>query len=279
MKLADFVTLVLFTLPFGSGGLFAHAHHVDTDPKAETSGFAVDEKPGGEVDLTLAVFDQNGAAYRLGELIDKPTLFLFDYYACTSGCGLMTARLMQIIPAINLEIGKQYRIVSLSFDETEKPADAQHFRDNYAVNLPYKLTNDGWIFLTAAKPAIDSLAQEAGYHFKKIEGHRFMHANMLLVLSKSGRIIRYLPGPNFLPFDVSMALLEAERETPSLSIRRLVSYCFDFDPGSNRYVVRILHLVAAAGLLLVVVVIAIVLFYKKGRPSRADKGSRHDHGG
>jgi len=54
----------------------------------------------------------------------------------------------------------------------------------------------------------------------------FVHPNVMLVLSPAGKIIRYFYGVYFLPFDIGMALTEASKGTPQLSIRQVLTYCF-----------------------------------------------------
>jgi protein SCO1/2 len=41
-----------------------------------------------------------------------------------------------------------------------------------------------------------------------------------------------------------MALTEAARGTPGLSIRKLLTYCFDYDPESKSYMLRSFRLLA-----------------------------------
>lgn len=65
-----------------------------------------------------------------------------------------------------------------------------------------------------------------------------MHPNTLVVVSPDGTIIRYLGGPTFLPFDIAMALTEAERGTPSISIRKMLSYCFSYESEKKTYTLR-----------------------------------------
>ncbi len=90
----------------------------------------------------------------------------------------------------------------------------------------------------------------------------------MVVLAADGKIIRYLYGPGFLPFDLGMALTEARRGEPGVSIkRRVLSFCFDYDPENNTYVFRLFRI---TGTVILVMLAGFLIFLlrpeKKNRP-------------
>ena len=91
-------------------------------------------------------------------------------------------------------------------------------------------------------------------NFNKGEGYSNQFAYRL---APDGTVIRYLYGPRFLPFDVGMALTEAAKGTPGLSIRKLLTYCFDYDPESKSYMVRSFRLLALG----IVALLGILFFF------------------
>ncbi|MEJ2058373.1 MAG: hypothetical protein P8X39_11100 [Desulfofustis sp.] len=46
-------------------------------------------------------------------------------------------------------------------------------------------------------------------------------------------MIKYVYG-KFIPGDVEIALTEAARGVPATSIKRLLDYCFNYDPDANK---------------------------------------------
>jgi protein SCO1/2 len=60
------------------------------------------------------------------------------------------------------------------------------------------------------------------------------------VLAGDGKIIRYLYGTEFLPFDIGMAVSEALQGTPGVSIKKFLSYCFEYDPEKNSYTFKLI---------------------------------------
>ena len=85
--------------------------------------------------------------------------------------------------------------------------------------------------------------------------HSFVHPNVLIVCDRNGKIIRYLYGVRFLPFDIGMAISEAQSGTPSISVRKVINYCFSYDPEEKRYVFHTFRVAA------IVVLIFLGLFY------------------
>lgn len=77
------------------------------------------------------------------------------------------------------------------------------------------------------------------------------------MLAADGTIIRYLYGPEFLPFDIGMAVTEAQRGTPSLSIRKLVSYCFSYDPAQKTYVFTAVKFIIVG----IIALLGVMLFF------------------
>jgi protein SCO1/2 len=95
----------------------------------------------------------------------------------------------------------------------------------------------------------------------------------MVVLAEDGKIIRYLYGPGFLPFDLGMALTEARKGEPGVSIkRRVLSFCFDYDPENKTYVFRMFRI---TGTVILVLLAGFLVFLlrpgKKNRPGRSGK--------
>jgi protein SCO1/2 len=51
-----------------------------------------------------------------------------------------------------------------------------------------------------------------------------------VVVAPGGKIVRYLEGASFLPFEVTMALTEAAEGRVGSPMRKALLYCFSYDP-------------------------------------------------
>ena len=240
-----------------------HDHEAMEKEAKRAPEVGVDERLGEKVSLDASFVDEEGRALRIGEAIDRPTLVLPIFYSCTVTCPLMLANLAQAINDVPLKLGKDYRVLALSFDEEEGPDLARLAKGNYAKLLDEGLPPEEWRFLTGGKEAVRSFTESIGFKFKRMGEHVFIHPNVMVALGPDGTIIRYLYGPRFLPFDIGMALTEAAKGTPSLSIRRLLTYCFDYDPESRSYVVRSFRFLALG----IVALLALVfIFFIRKKP-------------
>ncbi len=71
-----------------------------------------------------------------------------------------------------------------------------------------------------------------------------MHAGAIYALSPKGKIVRYLYGTTFLPFDLEMALREASEGRVGPTISRILLYCFSYDPQGRKYVLQTTRIAA-----------------------------------
>jgi len=228
-------------------------------------GIGVDEHLGEKVPLELVLRDEQGRQLSLGSALTKPTLLLPVYYSCPATCSIMLADLARAINETPLELGGDYKVLAFSFDEEEGPDLARRAKENYTKILEEGLPREEWSFLTGSKESIRALTESIGFRFKKTQEHLFIHPNVLLVLAPDGTIIRYLYGPSFLPVAIGMALTEAAKGTPGLSIRRLLTYCFVYDPESNSYLFKSFRVLAVGILVLLLVFFFFVL--RRGKPA------------
>lgn len=237
-----FVALVLL-LP--SGWAWGHGpgekgdHDHDVLKDAEVPYIGIEEQLGSYVPLDLTFVDSDGREVSLNELIDRPTIVSFVYYSCTDVCPLLLSGVAEVLRNLDAEPGEDYRALAVSFDELDTPADAAKKKRDYlkAIEKPYP--PEAWRFLTGDRANIKKFADAAGFRFQRKEDV-FHHSVTLIILSGEGKIIRYLYGKTFLPFDLKMALAEASEGRTGPTITKFLQYCFTYDPKGKKYVFNIL---------------------------------------
>jgi protein SCO1/2 len=139
--------------------------------------------------------------------------------------------------------GKDYKVISISFDETETPALAARRKKMYLNSMNTTFPEDGWRFLTGDIRNIRRLTDAAGFRFQR-KGHDYIHPVASFVVARDGTIVRYLYGTSFLSKDLTLALLEAQDGKVGTTIRKVVGYCFSFDPAGKTYVFNLLRVSA-----------------------------------
>jgi len=226
---------------------------------------------GQQVAVDAIFRDEDGRPIRFGDLLDRPVLLLPVYYGCPNVCNFMQGNMARILPGVKLTPGEEFVVVSASFDATETPELARRRKIDYLAATGTNFPADGWRFLTGDAEAIRALTRSIGFRFRSENG-RITHPTVAVAIAPGGTIVRYLYGFDFLPFDVTMAMIEAARGQTGLSVKRVLSYCFSFDPAGKRYVLDFMRL-AGAGIVGLLFIFAVVLVLGRKR-NRARQGGR-----
>jgi protein SCO1/2 len=237
-----------------------HEHHEQTSEPA--AGIGIDEKLGDTIPLELRFHDENGGSLSLKQLVDKPTILSLVYYTCPSICPRIMSSTAQVLSKLQMDPKKDYTVLTVSFDERDTPALALEKKKNYLKAIGKPFPQDSWRFMTAAAEPIRELTDSVGFGFQRL-GDAFEHPAALIILSPDGKIVRYLYGLTYLPFDLKMALTEAQEGKVSPTIRRVLLFCFSYDPEGRTYVFNILKVTGVIVLLFAsILILALVI---KGR--------------
>jgi len=227
-----------------------HEHHHSVFPLTPEEGAAVGvtERLGTKVPLDITFRDETGQPVRLGEMVTGPTIILPVYYSCTNICNFLQQGLTGALPQVKRKPGEEYRVISISFDETETPDLAARYKKTYLTAMSAPFPEQGWRFLTGDARNIHLLTDAAGYRFFR-KGRDFVHPVASFIIAGDGTIVRYLYGTTFLPKDLTLALIEAQEGKVGTTIRKMVGYCFTFDPVGKTYVFNLLRVSATVVIL------------------------------
>ncbi len=206
-----------------------------TRPRIE---IGIEERIGNVLPMQTSFFDEKGNYRTLDEMVDKPTIFNFVYYRCPGICSPLLTEITSIVNFLDMQIGTDYQIITISFDEREKFELAGSKRESYFGLLKKQIPDESWKFLTGDSAAIAAITDAAGFRFKR-EGNDFLHLGALIVVSPDGKIARYLNGTKFLPFDVKLAVTEASEGRTGPTITKLLSYCYSYNPEGRTYVFNV----------------------------------------
>ncbi len=98
----------------------------------------------------------------------------------------------------------------------------------------------------------------------------FAHPAALTVISKDGKICRYLYGITFNQFDLQMAVIEADQGRTGPTIAKVIKFCFSYDPEGRTYVFNVLQVSATIMLLLAVIFVLVLTLKSKHRKKEGD---------
>ena len=239
----------------------------ETQP-AVTPEIGIVEKLGQTIPLDEEFYDESGNVVQLRQVITKPTIVTFVYYRCPGICSPLLTELADVVEKMDLELGKDYQILTLSFDPSEKPELAASKRENYLSAIAKPVNAQGWRFFTGDSANIRRFTDATGFYFKR-DGKDWIHAGALIFLSPQGKVTRYINGIQYLPFDVKMAVVEASNGKVGPTIARILKFCYSYDPEGRTYALNITRIGMVATLVLVAVFVAVFVL----KPRRTAKGT------
>lgn len=246
----------LFIILFLTFALGANA-----DDKKSQVG--LDEKLGQNIPMNLSLLDEYGKPVKLSELTEgKPFVLTLVYYRCPGICSPLLTGFTKVVDQTDLTPGKDYKIITVSFDPTETYLTAVEKKKNYFGLLnKKKLDNSDWRFLTADSSTIAQLTDAVGFRYIK-QDNEFIHSAIVTLLSPDGKITRYLYGTDFLPMDFKLGIIEASEGKVGTTISKIVSLCYSYDAEGKQYVLDVTR-VAGGGMLLLMGVFIVILIVKK----------------
>ena len=278
VSLLSIMCLLLFYPCIAAEVAPVHDHTKSIFPLTPEEGAAVGvtEHLGLKVPLDIVFRDETGRPVCLRDLATGPTIILPVYYRCTNICNFLQQGLAGALPAVKQKPGEEYRVISVSFDETETPELAARFKKTYLTAMNATFPEQGWRFLTGDAVSIHRLTDAAGYRFFK-KGRDFVHPVASFIITGDGVIVRYLYGTTFLPKDLTLAFIEAREGKVGTTIRKMVGYCFTFDPVGKTYVFNLLRvsatvvIVCAGGFLAFLILTGRKAKYSHAKPQRPQR--------
>ena len=219
----------------------------------------------------IMLIDENEDTVSLENLIDKPTIINLVYFRCPGICSPLMEGLAEVMGKVDLELGKDYQVLTISFDPREA-IDLAHRKKNNYLNLMAEpaAAETHWKFFVSDSASIDRLTDAVGFKYKKA-GNDFLHAATIVIVSPDGKITRYLNGTFFLPFEVTMAITEASKGISAPTVNRILQFCFAYDPVGQKYVMSMTRVGFIVIMLTAVVVVALlsVRFKKQRKTNQA----------
>lgn len=213
-----------------------------------------EQKLDQQLPLDVRLRDSDGNSVRLADYFaGKPVLLNFVYYRCRELCPLLSDGLVRVLSALSFDIGDQFDVITVSFDPTETTADAASTKAQYIKRYGRDGATRGWHFLTGERPAIDALADAAGFRYSyDARKNEFAHATGIVVVTPQGKLSRYYYGIDFSPRDLRLGLIEAAAGKIGSAIDQLLLFCYHYDPLTGQYnliVTRVLRLAGVATVL------------------------------
>jgi protein SCO1 len=162
---------------------------------------------------------------------DRPVLLTMIFARCAGVCSPFLHSL-QRAAADAQGLGRDYRIVVLSFDPHDTAADMDMMAESLGVK-----SDSAWIFGVASPSDIRRLAAAVGFWFYWDPSlQQYDHPSLVIAVDR-GRVVRMLDGAQV----PSASLREVAQElrgkfVSSYALAGKVAFrCFEYDPNRRRY--------------------------------------------
>jgi protein SCO1/2 len=172
--------------------------------------------------------------------------------------------LVKSLKVLALEPGRDYTVVTVSFNPAETPAQAAAKKDEYVARLKRPGAADGWHFLTGNDASIRMLTDAVGFHYVyDAETRQFAHPTGLVVLTPEGKTSKYVFGIDYGPRDIRLALVEASDHKVGTPADRLLLYCYHYDPATGKYGLVLMNVLRLGGVLTVATIGGLILILRR----------------
>jgi protein SCO1/2 len=232
-----------------------------------------DQRLDHQVPLDLPFVDEAGKAVRLGDYFgEKPVILVLAYYSCPMLCTQVLNGLSDAMRQLPFTVGKEFNVVTVSFDARETPELAAKKKKTYVASYGRPGAAEGWHFLTGQQDAIDRLTEATGFHYVyNAKKDMFDHPAGIMVLTPAGKISRYFYDIRFVPRDLRLGLVEASAEKIGSPTDQVLLFCSHYDPDTGKYTANVLMFVRVGGVLTIVVLAGMIWFlmrYQRRRHAR-----------
>jgi protein SCO1 len=220
-----------------------------------------DQKLNAQVPLDLAFRDEAGRDVRLGDYCHgKPVILVLAYFRCPMLCSEVLNGLVRGMLDLPFDAGKDFEVVTVSFDPTETPEMATAKKHTYVQRYGKPGAAEGWHFLTGNPDSIRRLTEAVGFRYHYDAAHQqYAHASGIMVLTPTGKLSRYFFDIHFPPRDLRLGLVEASENRIGSPVDQVLLFCFHYDPVEGRYGPAVLNILRLLGGL-TVLVLGIIMF-------------------
>ena len=222
----------------------------------------IEERQGKYLPMDAEFVTSENDTVALKNIINKPFLLDVGYYNCPGICHPLLSELSWAVDRIKMNPGTDFQVVFLSFDPKEDYTIAQKWKKSYLKGMKRKMPPNSWYFLSGDSVNIKKITDAVGFDYRP-NGRNFIHAGSVESISADGKISRYIYGSTFNPFDLKMALIDAQNDEVRPTSAKLLQLCFSYDPSGRKYSLNVTRIVGALMILGLFSFFIVVVFKKK----------------
>ena len=221
----------------------------------------IEQKLNAQIPLDTQFKDENGKPVRLSDLLNgKPAILTLVYYECPMLCTQVLNGLVSSLRPLSFTPGKEFNIITISFDPTETNELARSKKLAYLKEYERADASKGWYFLTGDAESIGRVTKAVGFRYmydSKID--QYAHGSGIMVLTPEGKVARYFFGIEYSTRDLRFALVEASENRIGTIADKVLLYCFHYDPSVGKYSAYAINLIRLGGIVTVLLLAGFIL--------------------
>jgi protein SCO1/2 len=261
---------------------------VNDKPPAILNGVGIAQNLNQQLPLGLTFTDDAGKQVQLASYFGKrPAILALVYYQCPMLCSEELNGLTGALQMVKFVPGKDFDVIVVSIDPTEGTDLAAAKKRSYLHRYGHPETAAGWHFLTGTQANIDALTKAVRFGYVKIPGPdgrltQFAHASSIQIVTPEGKLAQYYMGVEYSPKDLRLGLVEASANRIGSPVDNILTYCYHYDPKTNKHSLIVARVVQLGGLVTVFTLggFMLVMFRRDARhegdgtgTGTSDKGS------
>jgi protein SCO1/2 len=226
-------------------------------PPTLLDGVKISQKLNGQVPLDLSFTDDQGKQVQLASYFGKkPAILALVYYQCPMLCSEELNGLTSALQMVDEVPGRDFNVVVVSIDPSEGTDLAAAKKRSYLKKYGHPETASGWHFMTGTQANIDVLTKAVGFGYVKIPGPngqltQFAHASSIQIVTPEGKLAQYYMGVEYSPKDLRLGLVEASSNRIGSPVDNILTYCYHYDPQTNKHSLIVARVVQLGGLVTV----------------------------
>lgn len=239
-------------------------------PKPESSaldGAGLEQRLDNQVPTELRYQNSDGEEVELGQYFDgkRPVILAMGYVDCPHLCSLVHEEMINSLEQISLDMGEDYRVLSVSIDPDEPLDLTRSARQRYLQMYGRDGAAEGWHSLVGTKEANEKLGESIGFEYAyDAEKDQYAHPGAIMVLTPEGKVSRYFYGVDYPPSDLKLGLLQAAEGSIGSPVDQVLMRCFHYDPKTGKYSVAIMNVMRmAGGATAVIVALGLLVAFKR----------------
>ena len=246
------IALSIAACLFAGTGIARADDEVRQQPAAASmmTRVGIDQNLNAQLPMDVQLRDEAGKAVRLGDYFGKrPVVLAFVYYGCPSLCTMVLNGMNQSFRTLSFDIGKEYDVVTVSFDARETPQLAAEKKATYLKQYGRPGGEQGWHFLTGDEANIQRLTKAAGFRFVWDDATKqFAHGSAIMVATPEGKLSRYFYGLEYAPKDLRLGLIEASENKIGGMADQVLLLCYAYNPMTGKYGFAIMRSLQVGGI-------------------------------